>query len=591
MKRVLMAAIDDDSDSMAAHAQDYPAKPIRMILPVLPGGAPDFVGRIVADRLSARLHQKIIVDNRPGAGGIIGLELLKASPPNGYTIASVQSGPLTVSPFLQDNLPYDPLRDFTHITGILKFPLLLVTHPSLPAKNVKELIALARARPGQITYASSGQGGTVHVAAELFNLMAKIRMERIQYKSIAPAIVAVLSGESQLTYSNVPAILPHVKTGRVRALGVTSGERTRSCRTFRRSPKVGLPGYEAYGSAGHARPAELAEGHPSAAQQGDRRGSRIEGSHGPDGAAGHAAGAVYARGIHCVHQDGAQKMGRGRQGGEHQGRMTMNASADRSSRLGVCPDPYQAKVSRWLAMMSCLLLAGITASAFGAASEPLLSLAKKEKPALLETLKELCSIESGSSDREGLDQIAAVIAKRLGALGGKVEMIEPGPDTVRFVDTPEKLGKMVRATFTGKGSAKILLIAHMDTVYPRGMLAKQPFKIEGDRAYGLGIADDRHGIAVILHTLAMLRAMKFSDYGTITVMINGDEEVNSPASRNHITRLGSEHDVVLSFEGGGNLQEDRLRLATSGIAEAILRRERPCFARRQRAGKGRQRTL
>ena len=216
----------------------------------------------------------------------------------------------------------------------------------------------------------------------------------------------------------------------------------------------------------------------------------------------------------------------------------------------------------------------------------MLSLAKKEKPALLETLKELCSIESGSSDREGLDQIAEVIAKRLGALGGKVEMIEPGPDTVRFVDTPEKLGKMVRATFTGKGSAKILLIAHMDTVYPRGMLAKQPFKIEGDRAYGLGIADDRHGIAVILHTLAMLRAMKFADYGTITVMINGDEEVNSPASRNHITRLGSEHDVVFSFEGGGNLAGRPAASRHQRYRRSDPARQRPCFACRAARRRG-----
>lgn len=232
---------------------------------------------------------------------------------------------------------------------------------------------------------------------------------------------------------------------------------------------------------------------------------------------------------------------------------------------------HQPNPTGWLSITSFVVLAGLAAAAFGAASEPVLALAKKEKPALLDTLKELCSIESGSSDREGLDRIADVIAKRLGALGGKVEMIEPGPDTVRFVDSPEKPGKMVRGTFTGKGSAKILLIAHMDTVYPRGMLKHQPFKIEGDRAYGLGIADDRHGIALILHTLAMLRAMEFTDYGTITVMINGDEEVNSPASRNHMTRLGSEHDVVFSFEGGGGPQDDRLRLATSGIAEAILR--------------------
>ena len=225
---------------------------------------------------------------------------------------------------------------------------------------------------------------------------------------------------------------------------------------------------------------------------------------------------------------------------------------------------------RWYRVMVGLLLAGLALPASSATVEPVWSLAQKEKAPLLDTLKALCNIESGSADREGLDRIAEVIAGRLKALGAKVEMIEPGPDAVRFVDSPEKFGKMVRGTFTGKGTAKILLIAHMDTVYPRGMLAKQPFKIDGNRAYGLGIADDRHGIALILHTVAMLRAMGFSDYGTLTVLINGDEEINSPASRNHITRAGSEHDVVFSFEGGGNEKEDRLRLATSGIAEAIL---------------------
>jgi glutamate carboxypeptidase len=162
-----------------------------------------------------------------------------------------------------------------------------------------------------------------------------------------------------------------------------------------------------------------------------------------------------------------------------------------------------------------------------------------------------------------------VIAGRLRALGGKVELIEPGPDAVRFRDTPEKLGKMVRATFTGTGTKKVLLLAHMDTVYPRGTLAQQPFKIEGDRTWGLGIADDRHGIAVILHSLAILKAMDFRDFGTITVLINGDEEVQSPASRFLITRLGGEHDAVMSFEGG-SAQVDQVRLATSGIAQAIL---------------------
>lgn len=216
------------------------------------------------------------------------------------------------------------------------------------------------------------------------------------------------------------------------------------------------------------------------------------------------------------------------------------------------------------------LFAGLAAHAFGAAVEPPWSLAQKEKPALLETVKALVAIESGSSDIEGLDKIAALIAERLRALGGKVEMIEPGPDVYKMFDTPDKIGKMVKATFSGTGTKKILLLAHMDTVYPPGMIAQQPYKVDGDRAYGLGIADDRHGIAVILHGLAILKAMNFREYGTITVLINGDEEISSPASRFVITEQGTAHDVVMSFEGGGGPNVDQIRLATSGIAAATL---------------------
>jgi glutamate carboxypeptidase len=209
--------------------------------------------------------------------------------------------------------------------------------------------------------------------------------------------------------------------------------------------------------------------------------------------------------------------------------------------------------------------------AIGQPLQPVLSLAQKERPALLETLKELTAIESGSREPEELDKIANVLAAKLRALGGKVELIEPvEANTHRLSDTPQKLGKMVRATFTGSGTKKILLLAHMDTVYPRGMLAQQPFRIDGDRVYGLAIADDRQGIAVILHSLAILRAMNYRDYGTITVFINADEEIGSPGSRNHHTRLGAEHDAVMSFEGGGNPQDDRVRLATSGHALALL---------------------
>ena len=224
------------------------------------------------------------------------------------------------------------------------------------------------------------------------------------------------------------------------------------------------------------------------------------------------------------------------------------------------------------ALCLAVLLAGLTAPTRAAPIEPVMSLASKEKAPLLDTLKDLVSIESGSGDREGLDKIANLIAARLQALGGKVEQIEAGADVYRMFDTPKQIGKVVLARFAGSGTKKILLIAHMDTVYLRGMLAQQPFRIEGNRAYGLGISDDKHGIAVILHTLAMLKQMNFRDYGEITVMINGDEEVSSPASRNLFTKLGAESDAVLSFESSP-IAAERIELVTAGIGAFILKVE------------------
>ena len=225
-------------------------------------------------------------------------------------------------------------------------------------------------------------------------------------------------------------------------------------------------------------------------------------------------------------------------------------------------------ISQFALTVACLAFTAAPASA--APLEPVRSLAAREKAPLLDTLKGLVSIESGSGDREGLDRIADVIAGRLRSLGGAVEMIEPDPaDVYRMVDTPKQIGRMVKATFTGTGTKKIMLIAHMDTVYLRGMLAQQPFRIDGNRAYGLGIADDKHGVAVILHTLAILREMNFRDYGVLTVLINADEEVSSPGSRAMLTRLGGEHDVVFSCEGS-RVDSDRLSLTTAGIAAVVL---------------------
>ncbi|HYS76373.1 MAG TPA: M20/M25/M40 family metallo-hydrolase [Burkholderiales bacterium] len=202
--------------------------------------------------------------------------------------------------------------------------------------------------------------------------------------------------------------------------------------------------------------------------------------------------------------------------------------------------------------------------------EPVLSLAKKEMPAFLDTLKELVSIETGSRDLEGLDRAAKLISARLSALGGKVELVDASEGAYRMEDTPAKIGKAVHARFAGKGTKKILLLAHMDTVYLRGMLAKQPFRVEGDRAYGLGIADDKQGVALILHTLAMLKAMDFRGFGAITALINADEEMSSPGSRKLITQLGAEHDAVFSCESS-RADSDKLALATSGIASVILK--------------------
>jgi glutamate carboxypeptidase len=246
------------------------------------------------------------------------------------------------------------------------------------------------------------------------------------------------------------------------------------------------------------------------------------------------------------------------------------AGVSRTRRIDTRRIDNMSPLSSCATLAFALAAAALSVGAWAAPAEPVHSLAAKEKAPLLDTLKDLVSIESGSGDREGLDKLAAVIAGRLTALGGNVEMIEPDPATIyRMVDTPKAIGKMVHARFTGTGTKKIMLIAHMDTVYLRGMLAQQPFRIDGDRAYGLGIADDKQGIAVILHTIAMLKAMSFRDYGQITVLINADEEVSSAGSRAMLTKLGSEHDAVLSFEGS-RVESDRLALTTSGIGAVLL---------------------
>ena len=218
-------------------------------------------------------------------------------------------------------------------------------------------------------------------------------------------------------------------------------------------------------------------------------------------------------------------------------------------------------------LMTSLALAFAAAVAQAAPVADVHALAQKEQQPLLDTLRDLVHIESGSKDIEGLNQIAERIASQLKQLGGTVDVLQTS-DIYRLDDTPEKVGPAVQAVFKGTGSKKIMLIAHMDTVYLKGMLKGQPFRIDGDKAYGLGISDDKQGIALIIHTVALLQKLNFKDYGTLTVLINGDEEISSPGWRSTITRVAAEQDVVLSFEGGGT--DGTLRLATSGIGAAYL---------------------
>lgn len=223
-----------------------------------------------------------------------------------------------------------------------------------------------------------------------------------------------------------------------------------------------------------------------------------------------------------------------------------------------------------LRISSAALTMLLTSALQAAPQEPLNAMVQKEKPAVIETLKALVNIESGSRDKPGLDKLAALLAERLTQLGGKIEIYEPNAtDTYTLYDTPKDIGKVVIARFAGSGSKKIMLLAHMDTVYQPGVLSKRPFRIDGSRAYGPGIADDKGGIAVLLHTIALMNTLNFRDYGTLTVVINGDEEISSPGSRKIIERIGAEHEFVFSCEPT-SVSADTIALATSGIGSASI---------------------
>lgn len=228
-----------------AAAQTYPAKPVKMIIPFPAGGPTDILGRLIGQKLTESWGQNVVIDNRPGGGGLIGGQLAANSPPDGYTIYLGGITTLVLSTYVHKNRPYDSQRDFLPVTQTTVQPLLLMTHPTLPVKTVKEFIALAHARPGEINYGTSGPGGSGHLAGELLRGMTKINIVHVPYRGAPPAINDLLAGQVQSMFGSPLAVVPHIRIGKIRALAVTGQKRSLAVPDVPTFDEAGLPGYDA----------------------------------------------------------------------------------------------------------------------------------------------------------------------------------------------------------------------------------------------------------------------------------------------------------------------------------------------------------
>jgi len=229
----------------AASAQAYPTKPIRLVVPFPPGGATDILARDVAQKLTEAWGQQVIVDNRPGAGGNIGSELVAKSAPDGYTLEMGTVGTHAINASLYAKMPYDHVKDFVPVILVAGVPNVLVVNPAVPANSVAELIAYAKANPGKLNFASSGNGTSIHLSGELFKFMAGVQMTHVPYKGSAPALQDLIGGQVQLMFDNLPPSLPQIKAGKLRALAVTSLARAPALPDVPTMAEAGLPGYEA----------------------------------------------------------------------------------------------------------------------------------------------------------------------------------------------------------------------------------------------------------------------------------------------------------------------------------------------------------
>jgi tripartite-type tricarboxylate transporter receptor subunit TctC len=242
--RVLLSLMLCSTWSVVSAQAPYPSKPVRFILPFPPGGGTDTLGRVIGQKLGELLGQQVVMDNRPGAGANLGAEIAAKSPPDGYTIF-MGNVAHTINASLYSKLNYDLVKDFATVTMLASTPNILVVHPSLPVKSVKELVALAKARPGQLDYASSGGGSSSHLAAELFNNMAGVKMTHVPYKGGGPAVVALISGQVSVGFATTPSVMPHVKSNKLRGLAVTSARRLPLAPDLQTISEAGVSGYEA----------------------------------------------------------------------------------------------------------------------------------------------------------------------------------------------------------------------------------------------------------------------------------------------------------------------------------------------------------
>jgi len=258
MKLILIASII--ASSAAAHAATtgatpYPSRAVRVIVPQSAGGSTDLAARIVLQRIGEAMGQTFVIDNRAGAGSLNGTETVAKAAPDGYTLLCVAAS-FSINPSLHDKLPFDPIRDFAPITRLAALPHILVVHPSLPVKNVKDLVALAKTKPGELNYASSGVATSTHLAAELFRHMTGTDMVQVPFKGGAPGMVGLLSGQVQLYFATISTALPHVKSGKLRALAVTSAKRSIVAPEYPTIAEAGVAGYEHASWVGMLAPAK-----------------------------------------------------------------------------------------------------------------------------------------------------------------------------------------------------------------------------------------------------------------------------------------------------------------------------------------------